>query len=54
MHKAIVYVVSPRNTFVVHHREVRGRNEITARGVCMKNYLNAQARELNYMSHIQQ
>ena len=30
MNTAIVYVVGPRNTFVVHHREV---NEIAAREI---------------------
>ena len=28
---AVVYVVGPRNTFAIHHREARGGNEITAR-----------------------
>ena len=31
MHKAVVYVVGPRNTFAVHHREARGENEIAVR-----------------------
>ena len=31
MHKAVVYVVGPRNTFAVHHREARGGNEIAVR-----------------------
>ena len=31
MHIAIVYVVSPRNTFAVRHQEARGGNEIAVR-----------------------
>ena len=31
MHKAVVYVVGPRNTFAVLHREARGGNEIAVR-----------------------
>ena len=29
---AVVYVVGPRNMFAIHHREVRGGDEIAARG----------------------
>ena len=32
MKTAIVYVVGPRNMFVVHYREVQGGDEIARRG----------------------
>ena len=31
MNTAVVYVVGPRNTFAIHHREVRGGNESLVR-----------------------
>ena len=31
MNTAVVYVVGPRNTFAIHHREARGGNESIVR-----------------------
>ena len=31
MNTAVVYVVDPRNTFAIHHREARGGNESLVR-----------------------
>jgi hypothetical protein len=57
MHIARLYVVGPRNTFVVHQRKVQGGNEIAAQRalrvkVYMKNDVNGQVFELNYILHI--